>query len=131
MNTVVLMGRATDHIELKQTTTGKSVVSFSLAVKKPYTKDGVDFFDVQAWNNTAELLSRHVKKGEQVVIRGRLETRSWTDRNGGKRSETYVVAEDISFVAGKSNTQESALNYQPLQDTNKFEELAADESLPF
>ena len=140
MNNNVLMGRATSSIELKQTQAGKSVVNFSLAVKRPYTKDTTDFFNVCAWDKTAELLAKYVKKGDQICIRGYLTNREWQDKNENKRISTEIIAEEISFAGGKENSTEGknsapAQPYMPTaystQNSQNFEEIPCDESLPF
>ena len=100
MNTLTLLGRATSSIELKQTQAGKSVASFSLAVKRPYTKDTTDFYNICAWGNTAELLARYVNKGNQICIRGYLTNRDWTDKQGNKRVSTEIIAEEVTFCGG-------------------------------
>ena len=129
MNSIVLLGRTTAPIELKQTTAGKSVVKFSLAVNRPYVKDVTDFFTLIAWEKQAELLSRYVKKGDQVCIRGHLITTSWNDKHGQKRISTEVVADEVCFVANKETT--AAPTYNPYVPQPKFEEVPLDESLPF
>lgn len=140
MNNNVLMGRATSSIELKQTQAGKSVVNFSLAVKRPYTKDTTDFFNVCAWDKTAELLAKYVKKGDQICIRGYLTNREWQDKNGNKRYATEVVADEVSFGSSKESSGETKNNaptqpYMPAaystQNSQDFEEIPGDESLPF
>ena len=141
MNTITLLGRATSSIELKQTQAGKSVASFSLAVKRPYTKDTTDFFTICAWDKTAELLSKYVNKGNQVCIRGYLTTRTWTDNQGQKRYATEVVAEEVSFV-GSSEDQKPAApvsapgttGYMPsayAPNSVQMEEIPTDDDLPF
>jgi single-strand DNA-binding protein len=135
MNSIILLGRTTSTIELKQTQAGKSVVSFSLAVKRPFTKDTTDFHTVCAWDKQAELLSRYVKKGDQICIRGYLTTRTWNDNQGQKRYATEVVADEVSFVGNKENSTEA--NPQPYTpsaytgNSQNFEEIPQDESLPF
>ena len=105
MNSIVLLGRATSSIELKQTQSGKPVATFSLAVKRPFTKDTTDFFTICAWDKNAEILSRYVGKGDQICIRGFLQTRSWEDGNGNKRYATEVVAQDFTFCESKKNSE--------------------------
>ena len=138
MNSIILLGRTTNSIELKQTQEGKSVASFSLAVKGPFTKDTTDFHNVVAWNKHAELLSRYVKKGDQVCIRGYLTTRTWTDSQGQKRYATEVVADEVSFVANNNSNDskpEQPSNYMPGAYTGvnnqNFEEIPNDGDLPF
>lgn len=101
MNSIILLGRTTAPIELKQTQAGKSVVSFSLAVKRPFTKDVTDFHTICAWDKQAELLSKYVGKGDQICIRGHLATRSWEDQQGNKRYATEVVASEVTFCESK------------------------------
>lgn len=145
MNSIVLMGRTTSEIELKQTQAGKSVASFTLAVKRPRTKDQTDFIAVVAWDKQAELLAKYITKGKQVCIRGYLTVRTWTDKDGSKRYATEVIADEVSFV-GSNDTQaeskESAQGgfipgttaYMPTAYTDNaqgFEEIPNGDSLPF
>lgn len=139
MNSSIFLGRATSSIELKQTQAGRSVVNFSLAVKRPYTKDTTDFFNICAWEKTAELIARYVKKGDQICIRGYLTNREWQDKNGNKRISTEIVAEDVSFTGGKESSTETK-NSEPAQpyipsaytsNSQNFEEISGDETLPF
>ena len=135
MNSIVLLGRATSAIELKSTQAGKSVATFSLAVKRPFTKDVTDFFNVTVWDKQAELLSRYVGKGDQICIRGYIQNRSWEDKQGNKRTATDVVAQEITFCESK---KESESNYTPSYSNAtqgkfepRFEEVKADDGLPF
>lgn len=105
MNSIVLLGRTTSAIELKQTQAGKSVATFSLAVKRPFTKDTTDFFNVTVWDKQAELLSKYVGKGDQICIRGYLQNRSWEDQQGNKRYATDVVAQEITFCEAKRESE--------------------------
>lgn len=139
MNTITLLGRATSSIELKQTQAGKSVASFSLAVKRPFTKDVTDFHNVVAWDKQAELLSKYIDKGNQVCIRGYLTNRSWTDKNGNNRISTEIIAEEVSFVgsanenSAQAKSEPSAYTPSAYGGTNapQFEEIPNDEGLPF
>ena len=124
MNTVILTGRTTSDIELKTTPQGKSVVSFSLAVKRPYSKDTTDFIDMVAWNKTAETLSQYVKKGQAIAIsKSHIETRTWKDQEGKNRKSTEVVVEEFEFLEKKTS--------EPSQTTPGFVEITEDEDLPF
>ena len=99
LNRVIMIGRLTKDPELKQTTTGKSVVSFSIAVdKRIKPTDGsptADFFMVKAWGNTAEFVSNYLGKGRLVAVDGRLETRKYTDQSGNNREITEIVADNV------------------------------------
>ena len=146
MNSIILLGRTTDTVELKQTQNGKSVASFSLAVRRPYTKNVTDFYTVVCWGSQAEHVSRYVKKGNQICIRGYLTTRSWTDAQGQKRYATEVVADEVTFV-GSHEGAEGAQGaggaylpgttdyipntYQNAAQSVKFEEIADNDGLPF
>ena len=105
MNNIVLLGRATSSIELKQTQAGKSVATFSLAVKRPFTKDTTDFFNLTVWDKQAEIMAKHVGKGDQIAISGYLQNRSWEDNTGNKRTATEVVVKDFYFCGAKNTAQ--------------------------
>ena len=138
MNTITLLGRTTASIELKQTQGGKAVATFSLAVKRPFTKDTTDFFTIVAWDKQAELLSRYVDKGDQICIRGHLTTRSWEDSNGNKRHATEVVASEATFCESKKNSEgnsysdnQSGSQVKMEAPTPNFEAISPDDDLPF
>ncbi len=130
MNSIVIMGRATSAIELKSTSSGKNVASFSLAVKRPFTKDTTDFIKVVAWDKQAEVLSKYVGRGSMVCIRGYLQVRDWDDNNGNKRYATEVVASEVSFA----ETKKASANISITAEENKpesFVEVEDDLGLPF
>lgn len=135
MNSIILLGRTTSDIEIKQTQAGKSVTNFSLAVKRPFTKDTTDFHTVVCWDKQAELLAKYVKKGDQICIRGYLTTRTWNDNQGNKRYATEVVADEVSFVGNKeSSTEAKSQPYIPSAYTSNnqnFEEIPDGSDLPF
>lgn len=127
LNKVVLCGRLTADVELKQTTSGISVCSFTIAVNRKTAKDQepkTDFINCQAWRQTAEFISRYFKKGSSICITGSIQTRSWKDNNGNTRYATDVVADEAMFVDSKSDGG----NAQPAP---QFEELKTDDDLPF
>ena len=147
LNKVVLAGRLTADPELKQTTTGISVTSFTLAVNRKYAKDQeqqqTDFISVVAWRQTAEFISRYFKKGSALCITGAIQTRSWQDQQGQKRYATEVVADEAMFVDSKSDNQPAengsfipgTTGYMPdayaPTAAPKFEEINPDDDLPF
>ena len=98
INNIMLVGRTTADVELKTTTSGKSVASFTLA-NNGYN-DATNFINVVAWNKTAELLAQYAPKGKQLAITGRLTTRGYEDKDGNKRQAVEVVVEDFNFVGG-------------------------------
>lgn len=133
LNKVVLAGRLTADVELKQTPSGVSVCSFSLAVNRKYSKDGnqqTDFIQCQAWRNTAEFISRYFKKGSALCISGSIEVRSWTDSNNQKRYATEVVADEAMFVDGKNESQGTeAPSFN--NEAPNYTEQSPDDDLPF
>ena len=106
LNHIVLMGRLTRDPELRRTGTGIAVASFSLAVDRDYqSRDAaektVDFIDIVAWRNTAEFVSKYFTKGRMAVVSGRLQIRTWTDKEGTKRRTAEVVADNVYFGDSK------------------------------
>lgn len=133
MNSIVLLGRTTASIELKQTQTGKSVAGFTLAVKRPYAKDTTDFIDVVCWEKKAEIASKYVKKGDQVCVRGSLTTRSYQDKQGNKRTAFEVIADELWLIGSKADIPPAEQTYMPpsyASTTPKFEDVK-DDDLPF
>ena len=104
-NTVILSGRLTANPELKTTTNGISVTSFTIAVDRPY-KSGeekkTDFINIVAWRGTAEFVTHYFQKGSLIGIEGSIQTRRYTDKNGNNRTAFEVVAENAQFVAPKN-----------------------------
>lgn len=142
INSVVLMGRLTADPELRTTTTGKSVCSFSIAVDRGYSKNAeerqTDFINIVAWENTANFVCRYFSKGSMIAIQGQIQTRRYEDKTGAKRTAFEVVAREVSFCGSKSETgtvSRPAASEQPpvYQNANQsdFEEITDDEDLPF
>ena len=100
LNKVNLMGRLVADPELRRTQCGIPVCSFRLAVDRDFLSNGTretDFFDIVAWRSTAEFISKYFSKGRMAVVDGRLQTRSWTDRDGKNRVSVETVAESVYF----------------------------------
>ncbi len=108
LNSVIMMGRLTDNPELRQTPSGRSVCSFTIAVDRTFkSADGerqTDFFDVVAWGSTADFVSKYFTKGQLVAVQGRMETRSYEDRNGVRRKAFNIVAENVHFAEPKRDS---------------------------
>ena len=103
INQVILMGRLTRDPEQRTTTSGRTVVSFSIAVDRQTQDDQADFFDVTAWEKLGELVMQYLSKGRRVLVQGRLRQDSWEDKETGKRrSRIEVVASDVTFLDGPS-----------------------------
>ncbi len=114
VNQVILLGRLTNDVEVRTTTSGKNVASFTLAVDKIGSQEGADFFDVTAWEKLAELLGQYTQKGSKLLVIGRLEQQSWDDKESGKkRSKVIVIANDVTFLdnkaTGTEKTQDTVL----------------------
>ena len=136
MNKVVITGRTTKDIELKVTTSGTNVATFSIAVKRAYKGNGEqesDFFECVAYSKTAELISKYVKKGDMVGIDGRLQTRNYTNKEGRKVYITEIIVENVEFLQTKKQ-EATATDTMPASDpfiTPNFEEIDAEDALPF
>ena len=108
LNKVILMGRLAADPELRRTTSGTAVTSFSLAVERAKARDGskeTDFIDVVAWSGTAEFVCQWFQKGQLLALCGRLQTRNWEDKSGNRRKSVEVVAEEVHFVGSKNDSR--------------------------
>lgn len=105
INQVILMGRLTRDPEQRTTSSGKTVVGFSIAVDRGGQDDQADFFEVTAWEKLGELVMQYLAKGRRVLVQGRLRQDSWDDKETGKkRSRIEVVASDVTFLDGPGDT---------------------------
>jgi single-strand DNA-binding protein len=112
INQVILMGRLTRDPEMRTTTTGKTIASFSLAVDRAGQDDQADFFDITAWEKLGELVNQYLTKGRRCLVQGRLRQDTWDDKETGKkRSKVEVVATDVTFLDGPSG--DSGANNAP------------------
>lgn len=146
INSVVLMGRLVADPELRTTTTGKSVCSFRIAVDRSYVRQGeqrqADFISCVAWEQTGNFISRYFTKGSMIAVMGSIQTRTYEDKNGQKRTAVEVNVREASFTGSKSETGTGGYNqaapaapaqapaYQSAA-TSDFEEITDDEDLPF
>lgn len=145
INVAVVVGRLTSDPELKKTSSGISVCSFTVACNRSYaSKDGerqADFIDIIAWRNTADFICRYFKKGSAIGIEGTIQTRTYEDRNGVKRKAVEVIASNVSFVESKTS-QSGKPSYATAPQAPDFEsgnaedfavvsDDAFDEDLPF
>lgn len=142
LNKVILGGRLTADIELKQTPSGVSVCQFSLAVNRRFSKEGeqsTDFINCVAWRNTAEFINKYFRKGSSLCVVGQIQTRSWTDSNDQKRYATEVLVDEALFVDSKNSAEQAETSgagsyipdaYKP-PETPNFEDADTDSDLPF
>lgn len=128
MNKVILIGRLTKDPEVRYTTTNNTLVcGFTLAVNRRFAKEGeqqADFFNIVAWNKLGEFCSKYFAKGQQVALCGRIQTRTYDDKDGKKVYVTEVVAEEAYFADTKR--QDDFVK----QDTT-FTVVEGDSDLPF
>ncbi|MCI7018960.1 MAG: single-stranded DNA-binding protein [Clostridiales bacterium] len=116
LNHIVIMGRLTRDPELRRTGSGVAVTSFSLAVDRDFApKDGgereTDFIDCVAWRQTGEFVSKYFAKGRMAVVSGRLQIRSWTDKDGNKRRTAEVVADNVYFGDSRRDSESGNSSY--------------------
>ena len=139
LNKVILIGNLTADPELKQTQSGISVVSFTIAINRRYQSKNAtegqqtaDFINIVAWRQSAEFVSRFFKKGKPILVCGSIQSRSYTDNQGNKRYVTEVVADEVGFVESKSESQSDASQYVPdAYSQPRFEDVTDDGDLPF
>ena len=148
LNKVILSGRVASEPEQKQTPSGVSVVTYSMAVGRRFAPEGqereTDFFRVTAWQSTADFIARYFHKGDAICITGRIQNRSWTDQSGQKHYITEIVAEEANFAenkrdhpAGQAPASGTAAMPPPTVYTSpaaqgiRFEEIPTDDGCPF
>jgi len=130
LNQIIVMGRLTRDPELRRTGSGIAVASFTLAVDRDFaSKDGgereTDFIDCVAWRQTGEFVSKYFAKGRMAVVSGRLQIRSWTDKDGNKRRTAEVVADNVYFGDSKRDDQRSSVNNAPAPEYGRYTAPAA------
>ena len=116
LNHIVIMGRLTRDPELRRTGSGIAVASFSVAVDRDFGKNEngekeTDFIDCIAWRQTGEFVSKYFTKGRMIVVSGRLQVRSWTDKDGNKRRTAEVVADTVYFGDSKRDSDNGGNAY--------------------
>jgi single-strand DNA-binding protein len=140
MNKVNLMGRLTKDPELKYTGNNVAVASYSIAVNRRFAKPGeekqADFLNIVAWNKLGEFCGNYFKKGMQVAISGRIQTRTWDDQDGKRQYFTEIVAEEAYFADSKKDDYSSNVpNDSKAQDSGNQEGFYPinedDDELPF
>lgn len=142
LNKVVLMGRLTKDPELRHTQSNIPVASFTLAVDRGFSKDKqqqtTDFINIVAWRGTAEFVSKWFSKGQLVAVSGRIQSRTYKDRDGNNRAAVEVVADEVFFAESKKNNDSAGTmpgtgdfsESEPIQ--GDFEEIIGDDGeLPF
>ncbi|HZJ77238.1 MAG TPA: single-stranded DNA-binding protein [Clostridia bacterium] len=147
LNCAVIMGRLVADPELRTTPSGINVTSFTVAVDRSYVKPGeerqADFIDVVAWRQKADFVTRFFRKGSMIAIQGSIQVGSYEDKNNIKRKKFEIVANEVSFCGGKSESGTGHRNDNNTAQTSEpspsfstggiedFEEISGDDELPF
>ena len=142
MNKVILMGRLTKDVEIRQTPNNLSVARFTIAVNRRFAKDGgqqADFINCIAWRKTGEFIARYFQKGSMIAIVGSIQTRSWDGNDGKKQYATEVIVDEAYFTGSKSENSTGGntdLSDSSLDDLNSqygedFATIGDEEDLPF
>lgn len=140
LNHITIMGRLTKDPELRRTGSGVAVTSFTIAVdrdiaNKETGERETDFIDCVAWRGTGEFVDKHFRKGSMAIVSGRLQIRGWTDKEGNKRRNAEVVADNVYFGDSKKESNSTPSFNQPAPTTSPaqdFQQIDVDDSLlPF
>ena len=140
LNKVILMGRITHDLELRQTQSGNAVLSFTVAVERSYAPQGqdrqTDFISCVAWRQRAEFISKYFAKGRMIAIEGNLQTRTYDDKNGTKHYVTEVIVESVKFTGEPKPQQGQAQQTfektgETIEGLDDFEVVISDGGVPF
>lgn len=136
VNNVVLVGRITRDPEVRQTASGLSAVSFTLAIDRGQDKNGqsqADFVPCVAWNQTATFIGSYIKKGYMLSVEGRIQTRNYQDQQGQTRYVTEVVANRVQNLTPRNsqNQDNYQANNQESKEAKSFNTEISDDDLPF
>ena len=130
MQKISFIGRLTRDVDMKTTPNGIAVASFTVAVdRKQKDTDGnkkVDFFNVNVWRGLADICSRYISKGKKCYVRGELQVRTYSAKDGTTKVSLDVQADEVEFLSPKSESSEE----QPSTDANGFTDVSPD-SIPF
>jgi single-strand DNA-binding protein len=130
LNKTIILGRITQDLELKQTPNGVSVLSFTVAVDRNYTKGEEkqsDFISCVAWKERAEFISRYFGKGRMIALEGQLRTRTYEDKNGVKHYVTEVFVDNASFTGEKKAENQASMIGNP----DDYEDVLSEDGVPF
>lgn len=122
LNHITIMGRLARDPELRRTGSGVAVASFTVGVERDFAdsqsgKKEMDWIECVAWRNTGEFVSKYFRKGNMIVVSGRLQIRSWTDKEGNKRKSAEIVADNCYFGGSKNDSTQGESNYGDASST--------------
>lgn len=130
INKAILMGRLTRDPELRRTDSGKAVCNFTVAINNGYGEEQrADFVSCVAWNKTAEFVDKYFAKGRMIIVVGRIQARTWEDRDGKKNYVTEVVASEVAFGESKKDAATNSAGHTAAGDD--FTPIDSDDDLPF
>lgn len=134
LNNIVIMGRLARDPELRRTSSGVAVASFTLACERDFAAQGetreTDFIDIVAWRYTAEFVDKYFSKGQMAVVSGRLQIRNWKDKDGNKRRSAEILADHVYFgEAKRDKTAQGEPQYDPQGGFSEIEDI--DTTLPW
>lgn len=139
LNVITISGRICNELELKTTPNGTEVLSFTIACERDFKDQSgnkpVDFIDVVAFKHTAVFVHQYFGKGRMAIINGRLQTRTWEDKDGNKRKSVEIVADNVYFADSKNSaetkkSENRGISANITADDTDFEPIA-DEEFPF
>ena len=125
LNKVMIIGNVGREPELRFTSTGKPVTSFSVAVSRRWVdsknerREETEWFNVVAWGNLAEICSQYVNRGRQVYVEGRLQTRSWDDDQGQRQYRTDVIASEVTILSRRHNGNHNGKDDYLIEETEE------------
>jgi single-strand DNA-binding protein len=133
-NKVILMGNLTRDPETRTTPSGQSVTSFSLAVNRTWrnangdSQESVSYIDCVAWGKAGEIIAQYVTKGRPLLVSGRLEQRSWDDKESGqKRSKVEVIVEDFNFIDSRGGEATGSAVASPSKSNKKSDDVVIED----
>ena len=130
---VIIVGNITRDPELRSTPSGTQVCGFSVAVNRNYRdgsgeqKENVSFFDCSAWGKSGEIIAQYAKKGSGILVSGRLEQRSWEDKEGQKRSRVEINVEDFNFIGGGNGGEGGSYSGGSSKSASAAQDVAPDD----
>ena len=131
-NKVILMGNLTRDVEMRTTPSGQSVSNFSIAVSRSWkgqdgqTQEQTSFINCVAWGKAGEIIAQYVKKGDPLLVSGRLDQRSYEDKDGNKRQAVEVIVEDFNFIGGGNRGEGGNAPVSP-STTNKSNDVVIED----
>lgn len=129
-NTVILIGRLTNDIDLRYTSNNSPVINQSIAVTRSQkNKEGVyetDFIKFQAWGKIAKTMNEYCKRGDLIALKGQLRVDNYQDKDGNKRNKTYVSVEKVTFLATKPKQEKtnSEIMKEVMEEKDAFQDFA-------